>query len=163
MTTIDVLLRPQWVARVGYRYDVILDGEVIVSRSRDPEYDAARVLRDRGHRGRFRTIDFNTGRPRMILDIEKAAKLRTVERDAAGPPTVGLYRPMSDDDKARARLHRTYQGRPPGTETVPTTGEAFKGPGGERGVARRRSQATSEPGRSAPVDRSRLQAHRNKA
>ena len=110
MTNIDVRLRPEWVENVGYRYDVLLDDEVIVRRSRDPEYDAARVLHARGIRGRFRTIDFRTGKPRMILDIEKAAKLRTVERSDTGLIVVP-YRPMSEEDKARARLHRAHQGR----------------------------------------------------
>ena len=34
--TIDVRLNAIWVENVGYRYDVILDGETIVSKSRDP-------------------------------------------------------------------------------------------------------------------------------
>ena len=97
MTAIDVRLRAEWVENVGYRYDVLLDGEVIVRRSRDPEHDAARALHARGLRGRFRTIDFSTGRPRMILDIEKAARLRTVERDDRRLPIVVPYRPMSDE------------------------------------------------------------------
>ena len=39
----QVVLNPIWVggARHGYLYDVMLDGEIIVSRSHDPEYDAA--------------------------------------------------------------------------------------------------------------------------
>ena len=84
MSPLDVRLRAEWIVGVGYRYDVLLDGEIIVSRSRDPEYDAARVLQTRGLRGKFRTIDFRTGKARMILDIEKAARLKTVERDRGG-------------------------------------------------------------------------------
>ncbi|SDB20190.1 hypothetical protein, partial [Bauldia litoralis] len=99
---IDVQLKSTWVRRVGYRYDVILDGEVVVRRSSDPEYDAARVLQSRCLKGTFRTIDFVTGRPRMILDIEKAAGLRTVERDRGGL-SIEPYLPMSDDDRSRLR------------------------------------------------------------
>jgi hypothetical protein len=97
---IDVLLRPIWVDRVGYRYDVILDGETIVCRSSDPGHDAARALLARGFRGRFRTIDFNTGRPRMIFDIEKAARLRVIEQDRRGLK-IGRYQQMSDQDRVR--------------------------------------------------------------
>ena len=111
MSTIDVRLKPAWIKNVGYRYDVILDGETIVRRSRDPEFDAARVLHSRGLRGRFRTIDFFTGRPRMVLDIERAARLRTIERADAGPPVVGRYRPLSDDARTHLRTHTLHQGR----------------------------------------------------
>ena len=108
---IDVRLRTAWVENAGYRHDVLLDGDVIVRRSRDPEHDAARVLHARGLHGQFRTIDFRTGRPRMILDIEKAARLRTVERNDTGLVVVA-YRAMSDEDKARARMQRSDLGRP---------------------------------------------------
>jgi len=130
VTTIDVQLRPTWIRRVGYRYDVILDDEVIVRQSRDPEYDTARVLHARGLRGRFRTIDFRTGEPRMILDIAKAAKLCTVERANKGPPTVGPYRPLSDDARARLRPHSLHQGRVLSAETAHCTGQPAAAAGG---------------------------------
>lgn len=84
---IRVTLHPTWVggARYGYVYDVTLDGEVIVSRSHDPEYDAARALLARGLTGRFETIDSKTGKPRMRFDIEKAAGLCVVEEDGRRP------------------------------------------------------------------------------
>src|SRR5205085_2560336 len=91
---IDVQLKAQWFTNVGYRYDMILDGETIVSRSRDPEHEAGRALHSRGLRGRFCTIDFATGQPRMILNIESAARLRVIER-ADGGLTVGPYQLMS--------------------------------------------------------------------
>ena len=102
---------------------MLLGGEVIVRRSRDPEHDAARVLHARGLRGRFRTIDFRTGKPRMILDIEKAAKLRTVERDTGGL-TVVPYRPMSEDDRSRSSPPSVHQGRVFRPRWTPDTGEA---------------------------------------
>ena len=38
-------LHPIWVGgRDGYRYSVVLDGQLLVERSRDPECDAARAL-----------------------------------------------------------------------------------------------------------------------
>src|SRR5665213_2566325 len=115
---IDVGLRSAWVENVGYRYDVLLDGDVIVCRSRDPEHDAARALHAIGLRGQFRTIDFHTGAPRMILDIARAAKLSIVERNDTGLIVVP-HRPMSDEDKARARMHRSDLGRPAPPARVP--------------------------------------------
>lgn len=131
--TIDVRLKALWVERVGYRYGVLLGGETIVSGSRDPECDCARVLMARGVRGRFRTIDFLTGRPRMEHDIEKAAGLRTVERDDAGVVVVP-YRPMSEEDKARTKLHRTAQGCVGAQGVAADTGKRLQRTGGESGV-----------------------------
>ena len=137
MTAIDVRLRTEWVENVGYRYDVLLDDEVIVRRSRDPEYDAARVLHARGHRGRFRTIDFRTGKPRMILDVEKAAKLRTVERDD-GPPRVMRYRPLTDGVRALLSLHTSPQGRDAPVEVAHGNSRPVEAAGGETCAGSRR-------------------------
>lgn len=166
MTTgpvIDVRLRATWVASVGYRYDVILDGKTIVSRSRDPEYEAARVLHSLGVRGRFRTIDFGTGRPRMILDIEEAARLRTIERDAGGPPTLAFYRPMSSEEKARARVHRSDQGRLVAEGAANAADVPLRRSGGKRGVALRRLLPMSNPERRTIASRRRRNGHRKEA
>jgi hypothetical protein len=61
------------------RYSVILDGRLLVDQSRDPECDAARALLAMGHTGRLHMLDGKTGRPRTIIDIEKAAKVTTKE------------------------------------------------------------------------------------
>jgi hypothetical protein len=108
-TIIDVRLRAVWVSEVGYRYDVLLGAEIIVQRSRDPEHDAARALLALGYRGRFRTVDFVTDGPRMIHDIEKAAKQRVVERDD-GRIVVLRYRPMSEAVRARFGAHTSAGG-----------------------------------------------------
>jgi hypothetical protein len=137
MIAIDLHLRAEWVENVGYRYDVLLHGEVIVHRSRDPEYDAARVLHARGLRGWFRTIDFRTGRARMTFDIERCAKLRTVERDLGGL-TVEPYLPMSDGDRIRLRPPSPHQ---PGVSLAEVgfgTLERNKRAGGETAEAPRR-------------------------
>jgi hypothetical protein len=81
------------------RYNVTFAGEIIVERSRDPEIDLARALLERGHTGKVTLMDGETGKPRTIIDIEKAAKVRTVETGtcprfrrietcAESPPTV---------------------------------------------------------------------------
>jgi hypothetical protein len=61
------------------RYNVMFGGEIIVERSGDPETDLARALLARGHTGTVTMLDGATGKPRTIIDIERAAKVRTVE------------------------------------------------------------------------------------
>lgn len=78
-------LHPHWCGgRDGYRYSVIFRGECIVSRSRDPETDAARSLLAKGITGRITLLDGKKGKPRTVIDIELAAKLCTVERSRDG-------------------------------------------------------------------------------
>jgi len=128
---IEVRLRAEWITGIGYRYDVLLDGEVILSRSRDPEYDTARVLHARGLRGRFRTIDFKTGRARMILDIEKAAELCVVERPSKGPPRLEAYRSLEQATKTALHGPPVHQGRPTGFGVAQGTGRTLPAAGGE--------------------------------
>jgi hypothetical protein len=135
VTTIDVQLRTEWINGVGYRYDVLLDGEVIVHASRDPEFDAARVLQARALRGRFRTIDFRTGRPRMELDIAKAAGLCTIERADKGGPRVVPYRPLSAEARSLLRgqpLHRGGVSRDRVASGAAPANEAVRGEGAVR-------------------------------
>jgi hypothetical protein len=61
------------------RYDVTFNGETVVKGSRDPETDFARALLAKGITGKVKVIDANTGKHRTTVNIEKAAKLRTVE------------------------------------------------------------------------------------
>ena len=68
-----------------YLYDVSLAGEAIVSNSRVPECDAARVLLARGITGALTMLDGKTGKARTIIDIEKAAKLTVLENERSGP------------------------------------------------------------------------------
>jgi hypothetical protein len=71
-------LFPIWAGgRAGYLYNVTLDGELVLERSRDPETDLARVLLGRGITGMVGVHDGKTGKVRMRVNVEKAAKLRT--------------------------------------------------------------------------------------
>jgi len=65
------------------RFNVTFAGEIIVERSRDPEPDLARALLERGHTGKVTLIDGATGKARSNIDIETAAKVRTVETGSA--------------------------------------------------------------------------------
>src|SRR5262245_9907142 len=69
------------------RYSILFDGKLLVSGSRDPECDSARALLAQGITGKLTLCDGKTGRPRAIIDIEKAAKL-TVEEGPHGPHFV---------------------------------------------------------------------------
>jgi hypothetical protein len=78
-------LHPIWVGgRAGYVYSVIYDGKLLVDRSRDPMCDAARALLAQGITGKLTMLDGKTGKPRTIIDIEKAARL-TVEEGPCAP------------------------------------------------------------------------------
>jgi hypothetical protein len=88
-------LHPIWVAKVGYRYSVIFQGRLLVERSRDPACDAARALLAEGITDKLTMLDGKTGRPRMIVDIERAARL-TVEEGPNGPRFVRCRRTVVD-------------------------------------------------------------------
>ena len=73
-------LHPHWIGgRTGYLYSVIYEGKLSVERAREPESDAARALVAKGITGELTLLDGKTGRPRTIVNIERAAKLRTAE------------------------------------------------------------------------------------
>jgi hypothetical protein len=55
-----------------YAYDVVFDGERLVTDSRDPEDDLARALLAQGITGKVTLHHGNTGKPRTIVNIEKA-------------------------------------------------------------------------------------------
>jgi hypothetical protein len=67
-------LHPIWTT-AGYRYSVVFDGDLLVERSRDPECDAARALMAKGITGKLTLLDGKTGKPRTVVDIERAAHL----------------------------------------------------------------------------------------
>ena len=103
-------LFPVWTPELGRagmpysdKYNVTFAGEIIVERSRDPETDLARALLVRGHTGTVTMLDGATGKPRTIINIEKAAKVRTVE--------TGSY--------PRFRRIETCAESPPAAETKP--------------------------------------------
>ena len=78
--TLTVKLHPVWVSGSrGYRYNVMINDEVIVSLSRDPETDLARALLEQSVKGVVTVLDGKTGQARTKVYIERAAKFRTVE------------------------------------------------------------------------------------
>src|SRR6476469_4205584 len=103
--------------RHWYASDVVFDGEIIVTDSRDPEHDLARALLAQGIKGNVTLHDGPTRKPRTVVNIEKAApwcvgsnlerdKRKAPEVTDSSPHTGGdeyLVRPtMPNDDKAVA-------------------------------------------------------------
>jgi hypothetical protein len=87
MTTLIARLHPpvrKEGVRYGGRYIVEFDGDLIVEGSRDPEHDLARALLSRGITGKVTMLDANTGKPRTIIDIERAAHLTMSEESRDG-------------------------------------------------------------------------------
>src|SRR5262249_51746418 len=60
-----------------YLYDVVFNGETIVSDSRVPEFDACRVLLARSLTGTLVLADAVTGKNRLSLDIEHEPSSRS--------------------------------------------------------------------------------------
>ena len=110
-------LFPVWTPELGAagmpysdKYNVTFAGEIIVEQSRDPETDLARALLAQGHTGKVTMLDGATGKPWTIIDIEKAAKVRTVE--------TGTH--------PRFRRIERYAESPPAAETTPAGMDALK-------------------------------------
>jgi hypothetical protein len=74
MNTFALLAKRKPNERHWYAYDVLVDGEAIVSDSRDPEHDLPRALLRRGVVGVVEIIDGRTGKPRSRIDVEIASK-----------------------------------------------------------------------------------------
>ena len=98
-----------------YLYSVEFDGELIVTGSNDP---VARALQARGVTGFVTLIDGETGKPRTIVNIEKAARLALREDRSIGPRFV-KWRHMPR--KARQRC----EGPPSSRESV-SLGERYR-------------------------------------
>jgi hypothetical protein len=88
-------LHPIWVPETGYRYSVIFRGKLLVERSRDPECDTARALLATGYTGKLAMLDGKTGKPRIIVDIEKTSRL-TTEEGPRGPRFVKCRKTVVD-------------------------------------------------------------------
>ena len=85
-TLIARLQAPERKEGVRYNglYCVEFDGELIVVDSRDPEHDLARALLARGLTGKVTMLDAQTGKPRTVIDIAKAAELCVSEESRDG-------------------------------------------------------------------------------
>jgi hypothetical protein len=92
-------VHPIWVDKVGYRWSVVFRGQLLVKKSRDPEFDAARALLVMGITGKLTMLDGKTGKPRTTIDIERAARL-TTEEGPRGPRFVKYRKSVVDRSHA---------------------------------------------------------------
>ena len=100
-------LFPIWAGgKAGYVYNVVFDGELVLERRRDPDCDLARILLARGLTGKVTLYDGNTGKPRTLIDIEKAAKV-CVREDDHGMRFVKWtpYRDEKGDERCEGSLY----------------------------------------------------------
>jgi hypothetical protein len=95
------MTRRVFIACTGYtdtgaRYRVTdEDGRLLVANTRDPAFAAARALLAKGVTGRLEVWRASATFPAMILDIERAALLRTVETETEGPKLAKWCPPRS--------------------------------------------------------------------
>ena len=93
MTESPLKARLHPVGRHGL-YNVLFDDKLLVERSREPEFDAARALLAQGITGTLILCDGKTGIPRTIIDIESSARLTVTEesRDELASGSTGGVR-----------------------------------------------------------------------
>ena len=82
----------------GARYRVTYLGETLVESARDPEFEACRALLAKGVTGTMVTYSHGSSVPRLRVDIEKGAKLATIDNANDGP-RFGRYRPHPNGGK----------------------------------------------------------------
>jgi hypothetical protein len=79
-------------AGTGARYRVTYLGKILIESARDPEFEACRALLVKGINGTVVTYSPRSSVPPMRIDIEKGAKLMTIDNATDGP-RIGRYRP----------------------------------------------------------------------
>jgi hypothetical protein len=87
-----VEIEPTHYTSTVARYRVTYLGKPLIQSARDPEFDACRTLLTKGIRGMLVTCAPGSSVPRMRVDIEKGAKLSTIDNATDGP-RIGRYRP----------------------------------------------------------------------
>jgi hypothetical protein len=100
MNTFALLAKRKPNERHWYAYDVLVDGEAIVSDSRDPEHDLPRALLRRGIVGVVEIIDGRTGKPRSRTDVEVASKRgvgSNLDRYRCKPREIGKDTPPAGE------------------------------------------------------------------
>jgi hypothetical protein len=98
MITVQLLAKPKPNDRHWYAYDVLLDGEIIVSNSRDPEHDLARALLARRIKAVVAMRDGRTGTLRSKVNIESASKKgigSNLDHYTWKPSEIGKDRPFA--------------------------------------------------------------------
>lgn len=100
ITTIEIAPAPRNVTGGGQRYEVRVDGEVLIERARDPEFEAARVLVEQGRTGMLHTRHAGSSIVSMRIPLAKAAKLTTTDGNH-GRPSIRTWTPFEDRGQVR--------------------------------------------------------------
>ena len=96
--------------RLGHQYDVIFEGEVIAV-SHDPEFNAARALRDRGYTGRLQFFRLFMSGPEPDLTMRDLVR----SADHSATPDGRFFR------------HHPFPGRGVAASAVPSAIDALDG------------------------------------
>ena len=99
----------------GQHYRVIYNGAILIEDTRNPEYDACRMLLAIGITGRLQTWCQGSQAPCLRLDIESAANLTIEEGQRAGPR---LRRWVAHPDAAKLEAISCSRGSPQTPETL---------------------------------------------
>ena len=99
----------------GQHYSVIYKGAILIGDTRNPEYDACRVLLAMGITGRLQTSRQDREEPCLRLDIERGANLTVEEGQRVGPR---LRRWMAHPDPADLEAISCSRGPPQTPETL---------------------------------------------
>jgi hypothetical protein len=89
-------IEPVSLGQRGQLYLVRHDGAVLDAGSRNPEFDACRLLLAKGMSGKVQVWHQGAVFPAMRLDIEKGARLTVEESDRIGPRLARWY-PRSEE------------------------------------------------------------------
>lgn len=91
----EMLGRAGTSPRQRWRVEFAETGEVLLRSARDPEYDAARALQERGVTGSFETIHQHGGPGMRFPSIEEAAKWQVSDPDdGLRPPHLIRWKPF---------------------------------------------------------------------
>ncbi|WP_421359690.1 hypothetical protein [Agrobacterium rosae] len=93
-STMKIIILPVSLDKLGQNYSVVFQGQIIISKTRNPTADACRRLLALGHSGRLEVWGSGEHFARLIIrDIEIAACL-TVSENIAHGPRVAAYQPF---------------------------------------------------------------------
>jgi hypothetical protein len=133
--------------QAGRRYDVEFEGEILVRRSKDAECDLARTLLAKNIIGSVTVID-ESGKPRTIVNIERAARL-TVREDRRKATCFVPWKLMTKTARERVEGRAPRAERPvpkdrTGAERQRRYRSRHRRNGGEATVTEDRSSVTDE-------------------
>jgi hypothetical protein len=121
-------IEPISLGQRGQLYRVRHAGAVLIQSSRNPEFEACRLLLAKGISGKVEVWHWGAVFPAMRLDIEKGARLTVEEGDRVGPRFARWY-PRSEEVAANAASSSDVSPRTAGNEILvgrwaPTKGSA---------------------------------------